>query len=120
MIHEDEPSVTSNIANVISNSNLQQKHEEKQEDLNKQKGTEIELSSITPQTSVIPQNTDSGSRLLLPFQKENMVVCIMFKSQIYLMCILRKVVLHNYIHKNLISSVKNTITIGNPSHIKSI
>ncbi|KAK9299309.1 hypothetical protein QLX08_007659 [Tetragonisca angustula] len=73
MIHEDEPSVTSNIANVISNSNLQQKHEEKQEDLNKQKGTEIELSSITPQTSVIPQNTDSGSRLLLPFQKENMV-----------------------------------------------
>lgn len=119
MIDKDEPSVTSNLANVISNSNVQQKHKEKQNDSNKQGGTEIELSSITSRTSIIPQNTDIESRSLLPFQKENMVVCIMFKSEIYLMCILRKVFLHNYIHKNLISSVKNTVTIGN-SHMKSI
>ncbi|CAD1479002.1 unnamed protein product, partial [Heterotrigona itama] len=75
MIYKDEPFVTSNLANVISNSDLQQKHEEKQGDLNKQEGIEIELSSITPLTSIVPQNTDIESRSLLPFQKENMVQC---------------------------------------------
>ncbi|XP_071857875.1 uncharacterized protein isoform X1 [Bombus fervidus] len=74
-IHKDKPFITSNLANILSENNLQKKEEEKekQKNLNKQKGTETELSSITLQTYAIPQNTQSRS--LLQTQKDNMAQC---------------------------------------------
>lgn len=76
IIHKDEP-ITSSLVNIISKINLQDKEEEKLQNFDKQKAAGI--SSITPRTYDI-QNIHIQSKSLLPIQKENMVVCIMFKS----------------------------------------
>lgn len=78
--------ITSNLANILSENNLQRKEEEKekQKNLNKQKGTETELSSITLQTYAIPQNTESRS--LLPTQKDNMAVRLLCLCYEYILC----------------------------------
>ncbi|CAK9817405.1 hypothetical protein ANTPLA_LOCUS9365 [Anthophora plagiata] len=74
-IQEHESSLNSNLANILSQINMQHKEEEKSEKLDEQKERDVELSSVTSQTYNVSQNTYVQSRSLSPIHQENIIQC---------------------------------------------
>ncbi|CAK9817403.1 hypothetical protein ANTPLA_LOCUS9365 [Anthophora plagiata] len=72
-IQEHESSLNSNLANILSQINMQHKEEEKSEKLDEQKERDVELSSVTSQTYNVSQNTYVQSRSLSPIHQENII-----------------------------------------------